>query len=78
MTAEQTETTRAHDALLDVVNEVSFHDRKEDQRSIQQHVGDILREEGFAVIDDSIVIDPEFQSASAEFIISGRKVKVSF
>lgn len=74
----QKEQSRAYEALLDAVNEVSLHDHKEETRSLQQHVGDILRQhDDLAVIDDSIIIDPDFHSASADFLIGGAVMKIS-
>ena len=78
MTDIQRERSRAYEALLDAMTEVSLHDGREETRSLQQHVGDILRQhDDLAVIDDSIVIDPNFHSASADFVIGGAVVKVS-
>jgi len=80
MTEHQQEESRAYEALLDAVNMAAFHDKERLQKeyeSVQHHVGDILRQDDFAVIDDSIVIDPNFHSASADFVIGGEVVTVS-
>jgi hypothetical protein len=78
MTDEQEAVSEAHDAFLDAAAEASLHDRNEETPTLQQHVADILRSEGFTVNDGSIDISPDFHSGSAKFIIKGREVEVTF
>ena len=80
MTENEREISRAYEALLDAVNVVALYDKdllQKEYPSVQHHVGDILRQEGFAVIDDGVDIDTEFRSASAHFVIGGEVVEVS-
>ncbi len=78
MTDEQQVMSHAYESLMDAVKIASLHDKHESLDAVRNHVADILAQDGFTVVVDSITIDPEFQHASAKFVIRGVCKQVMF
>lgn len=78
MTDEQQQMSRAYEAFMDAIKEASLHDQHETPEAVRDHVADILAQDGFTVVVDSITIDPEFQHASAKFVMKGVCTQVKF